>query len=117
MDTLFNAFSKIKQRVIMTWESEVVENKPDNVYISKWNPQDDVLKHPNTKAFISHCGLGSVVESRQHGVPIIGMPIFGDQPTNIEKVVEEGWGIKLELRTLTEKVLLDAIHEILNNNK
>lgn len=101
----------------MTWESEVVDDKPENVYISKWNPQDEVLSHPNTKAFISHCGLGSVVEARQHKVPIIGVPLFGDQPTNILKIVDEGWAINLDLRTITEKVLLDAIREILSNPK
>lgn len=115
--TLFGAFSKIKQRVIMTWESEVVDNKPNNVFISKWLPQDNVLAHPNTKAFISHCGLGSVVESRQHGVPIVAVPLFGDQPTNAERIVKEGWAIKLILQTLTEKELLDAIHEIIYNSK
>lgn len=100
----------------MTWESEV-DNKPENVYISKWLPQDDVLSHPNIRAFISHCGLGSVVEARHHGVPVIGIPLFGDQPTNIEKIVAEGWAVKIDLLEMTEKVLLDAIHEVLSNSK
>ena len=33
------AFSKMKQRVIWKWESETMDEKPDNVYLKKWCPQ------------------------------------------------------------------------------
>lgn len=94
-----------------------MDGKPENVFISKWLPQDDVLAHPNTKLFISHCGLGGVVESKYHGVPIVGFPLFGDQPGNAAAIEKEGWAIMVELSTLTEKSLRDAINEVLNNPK
>jgi glucuronosyltransferase len=65
---LLKVFGKIKQRIVMKWESDELPGKPDNVFISDWLPQDDVLAHPNMKAFISHCGLGGVVEAKFHGV-------------------------------------------------
>lgn len=34
-----NVFKKLKQRVIMKWESDVLEGKPDNVLVGKWLPQ------------------------------------------------------------------------------
>lgn len=101
----------------MKWESDVLEGKPDNVLIGKWLPQDDILAHPNVRAFISHCGLGSTVESKYHGVPIVGVPIFADQETNVNIVVSEGWGVKVALATMTEKSLHDALQEVLNNPK
>lgn len=52
---------------------------PDNVIIRKFVPQNDILAHPNTKLFVSHCGLLSMQESIWHGVPILGTPIFVDQ--------------------------------------
>lgn len=87
--------------------------KPENIYISTWLPQDDILAHPNVKIFFSHCGLGGVVEAKHHGVPIIGLPIYGDQPKNADKVVAEGWGIKLDIMELTEQSLRDSINDIL----
>lgn len=60
---LLAVFRKLKQRVIMKWESETLAGKPNNVMINEWLPQDAILAHPNVKLFISHCGLGSVAEA------------------------------------------------------
>lgn len=39
-----NTFRRLKQRVIWKWESEVpMADKPDNVMLYKWIPQQDVL--------------------------------------------------------------------------
>lgn len=112
---LLGAFRKVKQRVVMKWESDVLEGKPDNVFISKWLPQDDVLAHKNIKAFISHCGYGGLVEAKYHGVPIIAVPFFGDQPANAAMIEQEGWGIKIDLSTTTEDSLKGVIEEIIYN--
>jgi glucuronosyltransferase len=101
----------------MKWESDSMEGQPSNVFISKWLPQDDVLAHSNTKLFISHCGLGGVVEAKYHGVPIIGFPLFGDQPENAANVVNEGWGVQVDMTTMTEKSFKDSILEVLGNPK
>ena len=101
----------------MKWESDELPNKPKNVFISKWLPQTDVLAHPKIKAFISHCGLGGVTEARYNGVPIVGMPMFAEQPENAANVVNEGWGLRVDVTTLTEASLKETLHEILNNPK
>ncbi|KAG5670631.1 hypothetical protein PVAND_000879 [Polypedilum vanderplanki] len=58
------------------------QNKPDNVMISSWLPQRDILAHPNVKAYICHGGLLGTTEAVYEGVPVLGIPIFGDQKTN-----------------------------------
>lgn len=83
--------------------------------VEKWLPQDDILAHPNVRLFISHCGKGSVTESKYHGVPILGMPIFGDQLKNIEQVVEEGWGLEMKYTDLSEERLTKSINELFRN--
>lgn len=114
---LLNVFSKLKQRVIMKWESDSMDQKPANVFIGKWLPQDDILAHKNVKLFISHCGLGSTVESKYHAVPIVGVPLFADQSANTDVVVDEGWGVKVDFVTITEASFSEAINEVLENPK
>lgn len=117
IDILLKVYSKLKQRVIMKWESDELHGKSNNVFIGKWLPQDDILAHPKMKLFISHCGLGSVVESKYHGVPIVGMPIFADQMINVNLIVKEGWGMKVDLGSLDEDNLFSTIQEVLRNPK
>lgn len=101
----------------MKWESDSMEGQPENVFISKWLPQDDVLAHPNMKLFISHCGLGGVVESRYHAVPIIGFPLFADQPVNAATIEKEGWAVTVDMTTMTEKSFKATVSEVLGNPK
>lgn len=83
--------------------------------IGKWLPQSDILAHPNTVLFISHCGLGSVNEARFHGVPILGIPIFADQPSNMAAIEKDGWAVGCPLNEITEERFSLALHEILDN--
>jgi hypothetical protein len=52
-----------------------------------WVPQNDVLAHPNTRAFLSHVGVNSQYEAVYHSVPVVAMPAFADQYQNADKVV------------------------------
>lgn len=53
--------------------------QPKNVKIVKFLPQNDLLAHPNLKAFITHAGSLSSQEAVWYGKPCIAMPIFLDQ--------------------------------------
>jgi hypothetical protein len=117
IDIFMAAFAKLKQRVIFKWEADTLPGKPDNVLTGKWLPQDDILAHKNVKIFISHCGIGSVREAKFHSVPVISIPLFTDQMSNADTIVKEGWGIRLDFKTLKENDLVDAIQEILGNPK
>lgn len=67
------------------------------------------------KAFISHGGLLSTIETIYHGVPILGIPIFGDQKMNLAIAVEKGYAVSLPYGELTEESLEKALKEVLNN--
>ena len=43
-----------------------LKDLPKNVLTSSWVPQQDVLGHPNLKVFVTHGGLGSVMEAIHH---------------------------------------------------
>ncbi|RZC14241.1 UDP-glucuronosyltransferase 2C1-like, partial [Asbolus verrucosus] len=77
----------------------------------------NMKRHPNLKLFITHGGLLSTIESLHHGVPVLGIPIFGDQKANIPNAVAAGYAVQLELSDLDESTLGRALDEILNNPK
>jgi glucuronosyltransferase len=83
-ETLINilmAFKEISSYNFL-WKFESDEfpmEKPPNVRIEKFLPQNDLLASSHVKAFITHCGIMSVQEALWYGKPLVGMPIFGDQ--------------------------------------
>ena len=50
---MLKVFSKLKQKVIWKWETEMAD-APDNVLISSWLPQTSLLAHRNVKVFVTH---------------------------------------------------------------
>lgn len=115
LDLLINSFKKVKQRIIWKFEDESLPNLPENVLIKAWLPQDDILAHPNTKAFITHCGISSYNEALFHAIPIVAIPFVSDQPMNAKRAKDGGWAIVLPFLELTEQKLDEALVEIIQN--
>ncbi|KAF0715195.1 UDP-glucuronosyltransferase 2B15-like, partial [Aphis craccivora] len=105
-------FSKIPQKVLWKYEGDM-KDKPKNVMTRKWFPQ----LHPNMKLFISHGGVSGVYETVDAGVPVLGFPIFYDQPRNIDNLVNAGMAISMDLNAVTKDKLLSAISQIVNDEK
>jgi hypothetical protein len=116
-EALLKTFASFKQKVMWKWEDENLPGKSDNVFISSWWPQDDILAHPNVKVFITHGGLLGSSEAIYHGVPIIGIPIFGDQELNMARAVRAGYGLTVGYTNLTQEALTWALKEVLNDPK
>ncbi|KAL9929451.1 UDP-glycosyltransferase UGT5-like isoform 1-T1 [Glossina fuscipes fuscipes] len=114
--TIFQVLSSLKQNVIWKWDD--LTNTPGiskNIIYKQWIPQDDILAHPNLKLFITHAGKGGVAEAQYHGVPMVALPLFGDQGSNAAKVVASGYGLELDVFNLTNDQLGFAINEVLTN--
>lgn len=90
--------------------------------VEGWAPQARILKHSSTGAFVSHCGMSSLMESMKWGVPIIAMPMHLDQPLNARVVEAAGFGIEAvrdekgnlqseEIAKVIRKVLVDESGE------
>ena len=107
--------SQLKQRVIWKWEKEMPD-VPENVYISAWLPQIDILAHPNVKLFITHGGAGSIQETICHKTPVVGIPIQGDQVANLAEAITKNLGIVLNWGEVTEINLLEAITKVLEDS-
>ncbi|KAJ8980274.1 hypothetical protein NQ317_005132 [Molorchus minor] len=114
---ILNVFSNMKQNVLWKFDGDSISNKPKNVLISKWLPQSDILAHPYTVGFITHGGMLSTTEAIFYGVPMVGIPIFGDQKLNVARSVEKGIAVHLPFKKLSETTLTEALVEILDNPK
>ncbi|XP_001687884.2 UDP-glucosyltransferase 2 [Anopheles gambiae] len=117
LDAILGMIRGLKQRVIWKWDQDEMPNRPSNVFIGKWLPQDAILAHPNLKLFVTHGGLGSISEAMYHGVPIVGIPMFGDQDSNVAQVVKEGWGLSVSFDELTEPLLSGVVQEVIRDPK
>ncbi|CAG9834237.1 unnamed protein product [Diabrotica balteata] len=116
-DALMKAFSKRKESVLWKFEDDSLPGKPKNVRIEKWLPQSDLLAHPNIKLFITHGGFLSTIESLYHAVPVVAIPIFGDQQQNAKQSESFGYAKVVDFDTLTEESVSAAIEEVISNKK
>ncbi|WMV38588.1 hypothetical protein MTR67_031973 [Solanum verrucosum] len=57
--------------------------------VYEWAPQVNILAHKATRAFISHCGWNSTIESLWHGVPIVTWPLYAEQRMNAFQLVRD----------------------------
>ena len=56
-NAFLEAFRKLKYQVIWKWNEENIPNLPTNVMLTKWTPQQDLLGHPNLKAFVNDTSI------------------------------------------------------------
>lgn len=113
LQTFSKVFGNSTYNVVWKFEAENLPNKPDNVLISKWLPQSDLLAHPSIKLFITQGGQQSMEEAIDRTIPMIVIPFLGDQDANARRMVQKGIGLHLELHTLSESKLVGAITEML----
>ena len=87
--------------------------------VRDWAPQLEILNHPSTGGFMSHCGWNSCIESITMGVPIAAWPMHSDQPRNtvlITKVLKVGlvvkdWAQRNEL--VTASIIENAVKQLM----
>lgn len=73
--------------------------------------------HPNIKVFITQGGLQSTDEAIDAGVPLVGIPMLGDQFWNVNKYVELGIGVKVDSMTITAKELIAAVNTVAKDDR
>ncbi|XP_060871444.1 UDP-glucosyltransferase 2-like [Metopolophium dirhodum] len=105
---LLEVLAQIPQRVLWKYENEL-EDIPKNVMVRKWLPQRDIL---------FRCGgVSGVYETLDAEVPVLGLPVSGDQPRNLENLVNAGMAISMDLLSITNYSFLRNVLELLNDKK
>ncbi|XDB51441.1 hypothetical protein ABFV05_005057 [Capra hircus] len=110
-----SALAEIPQKVLWRHDGKKPDTLGPNTRLYKWVPQNDLLGHPKTKAFITHGGTNGIYEAIYHGVPMVGLPLFAEQPDNINRVKAKGAAVRLDLETMSKTDLLNALKQVINN--
>uniref|UniRef100_A0A8B9TVP6 UDP-glucuronosyltransferase n=1 Tax=Anas platyrhynchos TaxID=8839 RepID=A0A8B9TVP6_ANAPL len=112
-----DALGSVPQTVLWRYTGKVPSNLPQNVKLVKWLPQNDLLAHPKTRAFITHGGSHGVYEGICNAVPMVLMPLFGDQMDNAKRVESRGAGLTLNILEMTSEDMSNALKTVINDKK
>ncbi|XP_045455077.1 UDP-glucosyltransferase 2-like [Melitaea cinxia] len=115
IQVMVKVFSDLPYNVLWKWDKDTLPGQSKNIKIAKWFPQTDVLRHPNVKLFVTQGGIQSTDEAIDATVPLIGIPMLGDQWYNVEKYVYHGIGKQLDLLTLTENEFKEAVTTVIED--
>ncbi|XP_059402106.1 UDP-glucuronosyltransferase 2B15-like [Carassius carassius] len=114
-DDIAAAFAQLPQKVIWRYTGPRPVTLGNNTLLVDWLPQNDLLGHPQIKAFVAHGGTNGVQEAIYHGVPILGVPLVFDQPDNLFRMEAKGTTKIVDIATLDRTVFLEALKEVLHN--
>jgi MGT family glycosyltransferase len=96
MERLLTALAGLPVRAIVTLGPALAASQfptPPNVILETFVPHTAVL--PHVDAMVTQCGLGTLMKAPAHGVPLVYIPVLGDQPDNAARVVARGAGLRV----------------------
>ncbi|KAG7256225.1 hypothetical protein CRUP_035853 [Coryphaenoides rupestris] len=109
------AFSQLPHKVVWRYVGQRPSNLANNTLLLDWLPQNDLLGHPKTRAFVSHGGTNGLYEAIYHGVPVLGLPLLFDQFDNLIRLKRRGAARVAEAASLTAEDFLEALRDTLEN--
>ncbi len=93
---------------------EMLGKIPCNIFAYSYVPQLDVLNHADV--FLTHCGMNSVSEAMNRGVPMVVMPFINDQTANAKRIVELGIGKRVRSFPSRGKELYEAVAAVYDDS-
>ncbi|KAL2304957.1 hypothetical protein Nmel_006924 [Mimus melanotis] len=115
-NVIAKALSQLPQKVLWRYKGKKPESLGSNTRIYDWIPQNDLIGHPLTKAFITHGGTNGLYEAIYHGIPMVGIPMFADQHDNIAHMVAKGAAVQVDFNTMKTQDLVDALNTVIYNS-
>jgi len=116
IDMLLDTFRSLPYDVLWKFDDyKMLTNTPDNVLVQSWFDQYQLLKHDNVKAFVTQGGVQSVDEAIEATVPLVGMPMMGDQFFNTHRLAQLSIGCVVDTATVTSEELARAIENAATN--
>lgn len=118
MRRYINIFKNDKERLYVISKGvngDKLDLCPDNMIGGNYIPQTFFLDRASLA--IIHGGNNSITECAYYGIPLIVLPMFGDQLDNAQRVEDLGFGRRLDAYESTEAELRQAIDEVLSNKE
>lgn len=112
---ILQALYRLPYKVLWKYENKTHPEMSKNVLTREWFPQQAVLNHKNVKVFVTQGGMQSLEESIHYRVPMVGMPFFGDQEFNVDRMVKVGIAKSIDCNTFTSEELEKTIIEVAGN--
>ncbi|MEB9381904.1 glycosyltransferase [Bacillus cereus] len=113
----FEAFKDVDATVVLVVGKKInisqFENIPKNFKLYNYVPQLEVLQHADV--FVTHGGMNSSSEALYYGVPLVVIPVTGDQPFVAKRLTEVGAGIKLNRNELTSELLRETVKKVMDD--
>ncbi|KAI8359105.1 hypothetical protein EDC96DRAFT_445636 [Choanephora cucurbitarum] len=94
-----------------------IKQDEEDILLSAWSPQFAILQHASTLLFVTHGGVGSLIESLYNGKRVFVYPFFGDQPGNARAIAHVGLGtymntLGLKFDQSDYNTLYDALYQV-----
>ncbi|XDV14612.1 hypothetical protein PO909_014838 [Leuciscus waleckii] len=112
-EAVAEAFAELPQKIIWRYKGKRPSALGNNTLMMDWMPQNDLLGHPKTRAFVAHGGTNGIQEAIYHGVPIIGFGLIFDQPDNLSKMRVKGVAKNVDFATVDKDSFLKTVKEVL----
>nr|XP_030699515.2 UDP-glucuronosyltransferase 3A2 [Globicephala melas] len=76
-----------------------------------------VPRHPHVHLFVTHGGINSVMEAIQHGLLMVEIPLFGDQPENLLRVDAKNFGVSIQLKQIKAETLALNMKQVIEDKR
>ncbi|MGW6855670.1 macrolide family glycosyltransferase [Streptomyces xanthophaeus] len=115
--TCIDAFADLPWNIVMAVGNQItpadLTDIPDHIDVRPHVPQLQILRHADL--FITHAGMGSVMEALSFGVPMVAIPQMSEQRANADRLTQLGLGQILHRDHLTPQTLRDTAHHVLTH--
>jgi len=116
--TCFKAFQESQATVVLSVgkQTDIRQFKdiPSNFIVCNYVPQLEILQQADV--FITHGGMNSSSEGLYFGVPLVVIPLMGDQPIVANRIEELGAGLQLNRQELDALILRNTTEQVLSNS-
>ena len=114
----FKAFQESQATVVLSVgkQTDIRQFKdiPPNFIVRNYVPQLEILQQADV--FITHGGMNSSSEGLYFGVPLVVIPVMGDQPIVANRIEELGAGLQLNRQELDAITLRNTTEQVLANS-
>jgi MGT family glycosyltransferase len=98
MQRVLDALRDVPIRVVATLGPTLADETfivPANVQVEAFVPHEAVL--PYASAVVTQCGMSTITKVLAAGLPMVCLPVLGDQPANAARIEAAGAGVRLPM--------------------